>query len=175
MGGKRNRFQWQILGLVFVFSINIESNTLDLSLKNHKEYFEKVALNLWEVAELGYQEYESSNILADSLSHAGFKITKGVAGIPTAFVAEYGSKGPVIGILGEFDALPGLSQTTSPFREKADNNSGAGQACGHHLFGAGSAWAAVAVKECLRNIISREGLDFMELLLKKVVVEKFTW
>ena len=109
MGGKRNRFQWQILGLVFVFSINIESNTLDLSLKNHKEHFEKVALNLWEVAELGYQEYESSNILADSLSQAGFKITKGVAGIPTAFVAEYGSKGPVIGILGEFDALPGLS------------------------------------------------------------------
>ena len=151
MGGKRNRFQWQILGLVFVLSINIESSTLDLSLKNHKEHFEKIALNLWEVAELGYQEYESSNILADSLSKSGFKITKGVAGIPTAFVAEYGSNGPVIGILGEFDALPGLSQTTSPFREKADNNTGAGQACGHHLFGAGSAWAAVAVKEWLEN------------------------
>ena len=151
MGGKKNRFQWQILGLIFALSINAESNTLDLSLKNHKKHFEKIALNLWEVAELGYQEYESSNILADSLSESGFKITKGVAGIPTAFVAEYGSEGPVIGILGEFDALPGLSQTTSPFREKADNNTGAGQACGHHLFGAGSAWAAVIIKEWLEN------------------------
>ena len=151
MGGKKNRFQWQILGLIFALSINTESNTLDLSLKNHKEHFEKIALNLWEVAELGYQEYESSNILADSLSQSGFKITRGVAGIPTAFVAEYGSEGPVIGILGEFDALPGLSQTTSPFREKANNNTGAGQACGHHLFGAGSAWAAVIIKEWLEN------------------------
>ena len=77
MGGKKNRFQWQILGLIFALSINAESNTLDLSLKNHKEHFEKIALNLWEVAELGYQEYESSNILADSLSQSGFKITRG--------------------------------------------------------------------------------------------------
>jgi aminobenzoyl-glutamate utilization protein B len=151
MGGKRNRFQWKILGLVFVLSINIESDTLDASLKDHKERFEEIALNLWEVAELGYQEHESSNILANSLSQSGFKITKGVAGIPTAFVGEYGSKGPIIGILGEFDALPGLSQTTSPFREKAENNTGAGQACGHHLFGAGSAWAAVIIKEWLEN------------------------
>ena len=151
MRSKRNKFQLQILCLVSAVSINIESSILDSSLKNHKEHFEKIALNLWEIAELGYQEHESSNILAKSLSQSGFKITKGVAGIPTAFVAEYGSKGPVIGILGEFDALPGLSQTTSPFREKADNNTGAGQACGHHLFGAGSAWAAVAIKEWLEK------------------------
>ena len=134
MRSKRNKFQLQILCLVSAVSINIESSILDSSLKNHKEHFEKIALNLWEIAELGYQEYESSSILADSLSQSGFKIRKGVAGIPTAFIAEYGSKGPVIGILGEFDALPGLSQTTSPYREKADNNTGAGQACGHHLF-----------------------------------------
>ena len=151
MGGKRNKIQWRLLSLVFALSINIESNSLELSLKNHKEHFEKIALNIWDVAELGYQEYESSSILADSLSQSGFKIRKGVAGIPTAFIAEYGSKGPVIGILGEFDALPGLSQTTSPYREKADNNTGAGQACGHHLFGAGSAWAAVIIKEWLEN------------------------
>lgn len=151
MPSKRNKFQLQILVLVFALSINIESSTLETSLKNHKKHFERVAIDLWEVAELGYQEYESSNILAESLSESGFKITKGVAGIPTAFVAEYGSEGPLIGILGEFDALPGLSQTTSPFREKADNNTGAGQACGHHLFGAGSAWAAVIIKEWLEN------------------------
>ena len=151
MRSKRNKFQLQILVLVFALSINIESSILETSLKNHKEHFERVAIDLWEVAELGYQEYESSDILADSLSQSGFKITRGVAGIPTAFIAEYGSEGPLIGILGEFDALPGLSQTTSPFREKAENNTGAGQACGHHLFGAGSAWAAVIIKEWLEN------------------------
>ena len=81
----------------------------------------------------------------------GFKITKSVAGIPTAFIAEYGSSGPVIAILGEFDALPGLAQSNSPFKDVIDNGTGAGHACGHHLFGAASAWAAVAVKEWLES------------------------
>ena len=66
-------------------------------------------------------------------------LQKNAADIPTAFIAEYGSGGPVIGILGEFDALPGLAQTRSTFREIENNNTGAGQACGHHLFGAASA------------------------------------
>jgi aminobenzoyl-glutamate utilization protein B len=87
--------------------------------------------------------------LAESLENEGFIIEKGVAGIPTAFIAEFNNGGPVIGILGEFDALPGLAQTNSPFKEVIDNSTGAGHACGHHLFGAASAWAAVAVKEWL--------------------------
>ena len=98
---------------------------------------------------MGYQEFKSSSLLADELEKEGFKITKGVAGIPTAFIAEYGLSGPIIGILGEFDALPGLAQSTSPFKEIINNENGAGHACGHHLFGAASAWAAVAIKEWL--------------------------
>ena len=71
---------------------------------------------------MGYQEIKSSNRLAESLESEGFKIEKGVAGIPTAFIAEFNNGGPVIGILGEFDALPGLAQTNSPFKEVIDNS-----------------------------------------------------
>ena len=151
MGRKKSNLQWKILSLVFLFSINAYGNSLSKSIIKHKDHFEGVAMELWNLAELGYQEHESSLLLSNSLEKEGFKISYGVANIPTAFIAEFGSSGPVIGILGEFDALPGLSQTTSPFREKSKNSSGAGQACGHHLFGAGSAWAAVAIKEWLEN------------------------
>ena len=128
---------------------NINASSIEENILNHKDQFSEVALKIWSYAEMGYQEIKSSNLLANELKNEGFKITKNVAGIPTAFVAEYGSKGPVIGILGEFDALPGLAQSSSPFKEVIDNGTGAGHACGHHLFGAASAWAAVVVKEWL--------------------------
>jgi aminobenzoyl-glutamate utilization protein B len=134
--------------ILFTFTSNLSSDIED-NIALHKEQFSEVALKIWEYAELGYQETKSSNLLASELKKEGFKITKGVAGIPTAFVAEFGSSGPVIGILGEFDALPGLAQTNSPFKEVAVNVSGGGHACGHHLFGAASAWAAVSIKEWL--------------------------
>ncbi len=110
--------------------------------------YEKLALEIWEYAELGYQETKSSGALQQALAAAGFEVEAGVAGMPTAFVASYGSGAPVIGILGEFDALPGVSQTTSPERE-VRSDATAGHACGHHLFGAGSVEAAVAVKQWL--------------------------
>jgi aminobenzoyl-glutamate utilization protein B len=125
------------------------SASIDKSIANHKEHFSKIALQIWDNAELGYQEIGSSKLLSDALEKEGFKINKSVAGIPTAFIAEFGSKGPVIAILGEFDALPGLAQSTSPFKEVTNNSTGAGHACGHHLFGAASAWAAVTIKEWL--------------------------
>jgi aminobenzoyl-glutamate utilization protein B len=125
------------------------SASIDKSIANHKEHFSKIALEIWDNAELGYQEMGSSKLLSDALEKEGFKINKSVAGIPTAFIAEFGSKGPVIAILGEFDALPGLAQSTSPFKEVINNATGAGHACGHHLFGAASAWAAVSIKEWL--------------------------
>src|SRR5210317_177432 len=96
---------------------------------------------------MGYQEYQSSNLLKARLESEGFAITSDVAEIPTAFVAEYGTDGPVIGILGEFDALPGLSQKAVPFKESADAIGGHG--CGHHLFGTASLAAAVALKDWL--------------------------
>ena len=111
--------------------------------------YEKIALQIWEWAEMGYKEVQSSALLQKTLADAGFRVTTGVADIPTAFVAEYGSGSPVIGILGEFDALPGLSQKAIPQKESAGG--AAGHACGHHLFGTASAAAAIAAKQWLET------------------------
>ncbi len=108
----------------------------------------RIALQIWNLAELGYQEVESTRILKAQLAVAGFEIESGVAGIPTAFVASWGNDGPVIGVLAEYDALPGITQTTSPSRE-AHPELPNGHACGHHLFGTGSVAAAIAVKNWL--------------------------
>ena len=117
------------------------------SIESHEIEIIKISDQIWELAELAFNEYESSKILSDYAEKNGFIVEKGVAGMPTAFIASYGSGKPVISVLEEFDALPGLAQTTSPFKEVANNSNGAGHACGHHLFGAASAWAAVVIKE----------------------------
>jgi len=105
----------------------------------------EIAQQIWGFAEMGYLEEKSSDLLQQTLKNNGFKIESGVAGIPTAFTAEYGSGYPVIGILGEYDALPGLSQKALPKKESAGE--AAGHACGHHLFGTASAAAAITTKE----------------------------
>lgn len=103
---------------------------------------------IWRAAETSLKETQSAEMLAKELEKEGFKVQRGVAGMSTAFVAEYGSGKPVIGILAEFDALPGLSQTATakkqPFQQGAP-----GHGCGHNLFGTASAAAAVAVKRAL--------------------------
>ena len=137
--------------IIFAFSSNSFASDLDEIINTNKTSFQKIALEIWDLAELGYLENRSSQLLSDELEAHGFTIEKGVAGIPTSFIAEYNNGGPIIGILGEFDALPGLAQTNSPFKEVADNNTGAGHACGHHLFGAASAWAAVTIKEWIEQ------------------------
>lgn len=109
-----------------------------------------VARQLWEWAEVGYQENRSSQLLQDKLSAAGFSIEQGVADIPTAFIAEYGDGGPVIAILAEFDALPGINQDATASRAPIDGKH-AGHACGHNLFGAGSLTAAISIKEWLEE------------------------
>ena len=108
-----------------------------------------VAQEIWELAEVGYMETGSSAALQSLLRDAGFDVVEGVAGIPTAFVASWGEGGPVIGILGEYDALPGINQSRSPERDPIPGKI-AGHACGHHLFGTGSVAAAIAVKEWLQ-------------------------
>ena len=100
---------------------------------------------IWTYAEMGYQEVQSSALLQENLKKEGFMVQSGVADMPTAFTATFGSGKPVIGILGEFDALPGLSQDSIP--EKKSLGKLAGHACGHHLFGVGSMAAAVAIKD----------------------------
>lgn len=99
-------------------------------------------------AELGYQEYKSSELLATHLESHGFKVNRGVADIPTAFVATYGSGSPVIGLLAEYDALPGMSQDTVAFK-KALSEGGPGHGCGHNLLGTGSVAGAVAISKWL--------------------------
>ena len=151
MGWKKNKIQRKpigFIGLLFI-SINISSDFVLESINNHKQKFEDVAMEIWDYAELGYQENRSSDLLVQSLEDEGFSIKKNLAGIPTAFIAEFENGGPIIGILGEFDALPGLAQSNSPFKEVVNNDTGAGHACGHHLFGAASAWAAVTIKDWL--------------------------
>lgn len=108
----------------------------------------EVAGALWDYAEVGYKEEKSSGLLKDRLRAEGFSIEEGVAGIPTAFVASFGGGGPVIAILAEFDALPGINQDRQASRAPIEGK-GAGHACGHNLFGAGSLGAAIAVKEWL--------------------------
>lgn len=109
-----------------------------------------LAQDIWELAELGYLEEQSSERLQEYLAERGFSVQAGVADIPTAFVATYGRGEPVIGILAEFDALPGLSQAAVPRRQPLEPDA-PGHACGHHLFGAASATAGVAVADWLRE------------------------
>jgi aminobenzoyl-glutamate utilization protein B len=110
----------------------------------------EIALNIWEFAELGFLEQQSTALLQDTLVKEGFQVEPGVAGIPTAFLAEAGSGKPVIAVLAEFDALPGITQTASPLREEIPGKAG-GQACGHHLFGTASVSAAIAIKQWLAD------------------------
>jgi aminobenzoyl-glutamate utilization protein B len=116
--------------------------------------FSAISRSIWEYAELGYLEEKSSSLLQRELQAAGFSIRSGVAGEPTAFVATYGQGEPVIGIMGEFDALPGLSQDTVPTRKPLVAQS-PGHACGHNLLGSGAALAAIALKQFMeRNRVS---------------------
>jgi aminobenzoyl-glutamate utilization protein B len=110
--------------------------------------YSTTAKKIWEFAEVGFQETQSSALLQKTLADEGFKIEAGVAGMPTAFTAMYGQGKPVIGILGEFDALPGVSQEAIPELKPIPNQK-AGHACGHHLFGVASSAAAIAVKNWL--------------------------
>ena len=123
---------------------------LDESINARADASWEQALKIWGWAEVGYHEDRSAALLADSLQAAGFRVERGVAGIPTAFVASFGSGKPVIAILGEYDALPGLAQENVAERRPRPGVS-AGHACGHHLFGVASASASIALAEQLRS------------------------
>ena len=106
--------------------------------------------SVWSFAETALRETRSAALLAGYAERAGFRVTRGVGGMPTAFTAEYGSGRPIIGIMGEYDALPGLSQKAET--EKVPLLAGAaGHGCGHNLFGAASLGAALAVKDLIEQ------------------------
>jgi len=119
------------------------------TLESGAAHYAEVAQQIWNFAEVGYMETKSSALLQGELKVAGFTVTTGIAGEPTAFVAEFGSGKPVIAILGEYDALPGLSQAATPDR-RALIAGGPGHGCGHHLFGTASTAAAIALKQWMQ-------------------------
>jgi aminobenzoyl-glutamate utilization protein B len=120
----------------------------------HRAEFTTTSKAIWDYAELGYHEEKSSALLSGELKKAGFQIQSGVADEPTGFVASYGQGKPVIAILGEFDALPGLSQAAVPDRSPVVD-SAPGHGCGHNLLGSGAALAAVALKDYMdKNHVS---------------------
>lgn len=127
----------------------MSNNIVEWLEKNQKKFI-KISDEIWNYAELGLFEVKSSKLLADTLEDAGFTVEMGVADMPTAFVAGYGTEDPIIAILGEFDALPGLSQATEPI--KIPLKKGApGHGCGHNLFGAACLAACLAVKEAIES------------------------
>lgn len=119
-------------------------------LQSNYSTYKNNALQIWNFAEVGYKEVKSSALHQQTLKDAGFTVQAGVADIPTAFVATYGSGKPVIGILAEYDALPGMSQDTVPEKHPLDGKN-AGHACGHHLFGTASVAAGIAIKKLIEE------------------------
>ncbi|MDA0589010.1 MAG: amidohydrolase [Planctomycetota bacterium] len=142
------------LAVVFFFPIGVrvahaEKADVVKSVNQRDETTWQLAKKIWEHAEPGYLEEKSSELLASHLEKSGFEVARKVAGIPTAFTATFGKGEPVIGILGEFDALPGLSQDAVPYRQPREGNT-YGHGCGHHLFGAAAASAAIAIAERIK-------------------------
>ena len=120
------------------------------SVEKHEAKLIEISDAIWASAEIAFEENQSSDLLADYAEENGFKVDRGVAGMPTAFVATYGSGKPVISVLGEFDALPGISQKAVPTKSPLKIGA-AGHGCGHNLFGAASLGSAIAVKELIEN------------------------
>jgi len=135
-----------VLALLPAISCFAQKKALDDSIRQRESQSWEAAVKIWNWAEPGYQETRSSSLLSEMLEQAHFKVERKVAGIPTAFTATFGEGEPVIGIIGEFDALPGLSQEAVAYRQPRQEGT-YGHACGHHLFGVASASAAMALAE----------------------------
>ncbi|MCG8373756.1 MAG: amidohydrolase [Balneolales bacterium] len=151
----------RILSLFFLLLFSVEAvawqvtnndnkNRVLESVENHAEDLIHLSDEIWEYAEIAFLENQSSAALSSFAEKHGFRVTRGVGEIPTAFTAEFGSGKPVIGIMGEFDALPGLSQQTVPFKSPLVENA-PGHGCGHNIFGAASLGAAITIKELIQR------------------------
>ena len=137
----------------------------------------ELANALWQNAELALTEKKSSKKLAEYLATQGFRVQEGVADMPTAFVAEWGAGKPIIGVVAEFDALPGLGNAVQPKKIPRTDGYPNGHGCGHNIFGAGSVGAAVAIKHvmeahALKGTIRLYGAPAEETLVGKVYMAK---
>jgi len=145
--------------------------------EDNTEIFYKVARKIWENPELAMQEFSSMEMLTELLNNSGFSIKKGVAGMPTAFIASYGSGSPVIGINVEYDALPGLSQKFGVSKKEAIIENGPGHGCGHNILGTGAVKAGIAIKTAidqfgLRGTVKMIGAPGEELCIGKAYLGK---
>jgi aminobenzoyl-glutamate utilization protein B len=131
-------------------TVNPNKTAVIQSVDKHQQELITISDKIWAYAETALREDKSAKELADYAETQGFAVKRGVAGMPTAFIAEYGSGKPIIGIMGEYDALPGISQKAQPTKEALNVGAG-GHGCGHNLFGAGSLGAAVAIKELIQQ------------------------
>lgn len=143
-------FSCMLPGLTAFGQMSKNKKAIQASVEKHEKELIRVSDEIWAAAEIAFQETKSSQALIDYAEQNGFSVEKGVAGMPTAFVATYGSGSPVIGILGEFDALPGLSQKTVPTKDPVMEGA-PGHGCGHNMFGTASLGAAIAAKELMEQ------------------------
>lgn len=120
-------------------------------IEKRRETFIQISDKIWETAEIYFEEYQSAEYLCKALEGEGFQVQRSVAGLETAFIASFGSGNPVVAILGEFDALPGLSQKKGLTQSEPISGASHGHGCGHNLLGAGSFAAAVSIKEYMKQ------------------------
>lgn len=126
--------------------------TVDEAVESVTPIITRIASEVWQLAELSLREVKSAQLVMDILQEQGFTIThRGAAGIPTAFIAEYGSGTPIVGILAEYDALPGLGNEPVPHKEPRKDHVTSGHGCGHNLLGAGCIGAAIALKHLMEE------------------------
>ncbi len=127
-----------------------EKNTALEWVSRNQDRYIRISDRIWEFAELGLVEFESSLLLADELEKHGFGVQRGIAGMPTAFVATWGDGRPVVGVMGEYDALPGMSQKRLPSQEPLEAGK-PGHGCGHNIHGTSGLMAAAAVKHAMKK------------------------
>ncbi len=131
----------------------MSSNAKDVAfdwIENNEEKLAEISDKIWEYAELGYVEFKSAELLANELEKNGFQVEREVAGIPTAFVGTWGSGKPVIGVMGEYDALPGLSQKAVPYKEPIKKGE-PGHGCGHNIHGTSGLGGAIALRYAMEE------------------------
>jgi aminobenzoyl-glutamate utilization protein B len=134
-------------------------------------HFAQISDSIWDYAELGLQETKSAKLLASEFENTGFQVQRGIAEMPTAFVASYGTQKPVIGILGEYDALSGLSQKPIPQREPVLEGA-PGHGCGHNIHGTSGTAAAIAVKEIIETHDLKGSIKFFGCPAEETLVGK---
>ncbi len=173
-----------IISLIFTIPQILSAQNSDVLKRSVIDETEKLqsviyemAAKLWQYSEIALQETKSANCLIEKLEEAGFTVEKGVADLPTAFVATYGKGSPVVGILAEYDALPGVGNEPVPERRPRADGVTSGQGCGHDLFGAASVGGAIALKNSMdkhgiKGTLKLFGTPAEETVVGKVYMAK---